>query len=134
MKLTLQDLFSNIPDLDCKGLCHQSCGPIVISHAEQEHIRTYCAENGIRFKPLPTKLTLESIIAHTRSSLDGDTACLECVYLKDNKCQVYEARPIICRLFGISEGMECPYGCKPASKLSFEDGHTLIKEAKKIEA
>lgn len=38
---------------------------------------------------------------------------LNCVHLGDKGCQVYEQRPLICRLFGTTPRLACPNGCKP---------------------
>lgn len=38
---------------------------------------------------------------------------LNCVHLGDNGCQVYDERPLICRLFGTTPRLACPNGCKP---------------------
>src|SRR2546429_6087610 len=37
--------------------------------------------------------------------------------LRNGRCTVYEVRPMICRLWGMVEGMQCPHGCVP------EGGH-----------
>jgi Fe-S-cluster containining protein len=29
------------------------------------------------------------------------------------RCTVYEARPLICRVYGAAEGLRCPHGCTP---------------------
>ena len=31
------------------------------------------------------------------------------------RCTVYAARPMICRLWGVAQGMACPWGCQPTS-------------------
>ncbi len=38
-----------------------------------------------------------------------------CPYLdiETKRCTVHENRPLICRLYGVSEGLPCPHGCKP---------------------
>ena len=35
---------------------------------------------------------------------------LKCPFATDTGCSCYEYRPIICRIFGAAEGMECPRG------------------------
>ncbi len=51
-----------------------------------------------------------------------------CPYLKDRRCSIYDARPLICRHFGIEEGL-CPHGCEvDGGPLSFEGGEAFIQE------
>lgn len=34
---------------------------------------------------------------------------------KDLRCGVYEIRPFVCRVWGASESLPCPWGCLPES-------------------
>jgi len=38
---------------------------------------------------------------------------LSCPYLGANGCEVYDERPLICRLFGTTPRLPCPNGRKP---------------------
>ena len=38
---------------------------------------------------------------------------LNCPHLGDQCCQVYNERPVICRLFGTTPRLACPNGCRP---------------------
>jgi hypothetical protein len=38
---------------------------------------------------------------------------LTCPLLVDNRCSMYDNRPLICRLWGIIREMPCPFGCAP---------------------
>jgi len=40
-------------------------------------------------------------------------ADLNCPHLGEEGCQVYDERPLICRLFGTTPGLACPNGCRP---------------------
>lgn len=33
------------------------------------------------------------------------------------QCQIYDARPMICRLWGVFRAMRCPHGCVPDDQL-----------------
>lgn len=50
-----------------------------------------------------------------------------CPHLVDGGCSVYEARPMVCRLFGVSEIMPCE-DCKPDHSLSAADTESLLRE------
>lgn len=53
---------------------------------------------------LPVKTEEEHAIA---------LADLSCPHLGCNGCEVYEERPLICRLFGITASLACPNGAHP---------------------
>lgn len=109
---TLQDIFDEIPGVDCKGKCSESCGPIAYSNAEARRIK----EAG-ETPPEPRSETLE---------------CDKLIPLI-KKCSIYEDRPIICRLFGVVEGMKCPHGCEPEEGyMSDARAFQLMEKAKDI--
>jgi Fe-S-cluster containining protein len=59
---------------------------------------------------------------------------LTCPYLEEERCTVYEVRPLICRLWGLVESMPCPWGCKPERYLTHEEGHELLARAAEIQS
>ncbi len=40
-------------------------------------------------------------------------AAFNCPYLGCKGCEVYEERPLICRLFGTTKSLPCPNGRRP---------------------
>jgi Fe-S-cluster containining protein len=82
----LQAAYDRIPAMrNCKGLCHTSCGPIVMTPYEAAKIDH---PNDMASDPCP-KLSPMGL------------------------CTVYEDRPLVCRLWGAIEAMPCVYGCMP---------------------
>lgn len=45
---------------------------------------------------------------------------LNCVHLGPNGCEVYDERPLICRLFGTTPKMACPNDCGPETMVDAE--------------
>lgn len=83
----------NIPKHKNCTNCGKCCGIIPISIPELNAIRDYIAVHGIN----PIKH--EDI--------------MKCPFRdeKQKKCLIYEARPLVCRLFGVAKGdMQCPNG------------------------
>ncbi|WP_076718996.1 YkgJ family cysteine cluster protein [Motiliproteus sp. MSK22-1] len=80
-----------IPSFSCTPGCHDCCGPVTASSDEVAR--------------LPTK-----------SDEEHDQALSEfnCPYLGENGCEVYQERPLICRLFGTTASLPCPNGCGPS--------------------
>jgi Fe-S-cluster containining protein len=100
----LDDLYAQVPDVGCKGLCVNSCGSVAMSPEEQRRI----AERGVHL-PL-----LAAFVDH-------------CPALRNGRCSVYEVRPMVCRLWGAVEGMKCPFGCAPVfGYLSDATGQRLL--------
>ena len=83
----------NIPKHKYCTNCGQCCGIIPVTMIELNTIRNYIAERGIH----PVKRA-DKTICPFRDEVN-------------KKCLIYEARPIICRLFGVAKGnMQCING------------------------
>ncbi len=113
----LNKLYAKIPKIQCKGLCHESCTIVPAAKIEIKRARGRMGKNP--FNPLYAikKLT------------EGDKPIIpKCQALKDNRCSIYTARPAICRLYGVSEGLSCHFGCVPEQTISKEEAYALIRE------
>lgn len=91
----IREMYAELPAMECKGLCSDSCGPIEMTRTEAKAI---------------AKRTRRQI-----QPCDGDLTCK--LLTPAGWCSVYSDRPAICRLWGIAETMACPHGCVP------EGGH-----------
>ena len=98
--------YKKLPQLknnNCQKLCdngtckHDCCGIVLCSNAEK-HI--------INKKIKRENLNLDFVKGNL---LPFDKKTLSCLYLKDNKCAIYDIRPAICRLFGAVKNLKCPY-------------------------
>lgn len=110
MRKQLDELYKSIPvTIKCQGLCQESCGPIGMTQVEFDRI---------------------SDVSGTTPSIDENGTCS---ILKNGKCSAYSVRPVICRLWGIAQGMECPFGCKPEPRyLTKQEGHEILKKSDAI--
>ncbi|GGC68109.1 YkgJ family cysteine cluster protein [Undibacterium terreum] len=79
-----------IPSFACVPGCHDCCGPVTTSTLEMAR--------------LPVKTDAEH---------DAALAELSCPHLGPQGCQVYDERPLICRLFGTTPRLLCPRGQRP---------------------
>ena len=101
-------LYRRIPSAQCKGLCWGACGPILVQADELTAIEE-ADGTGVKRE-------------------DG-----LCPYLNsEQRCSVYEARPLICRLYGVVEGLPCPHDCISLRTLSNEEVEQLLFEAARI--
>ena|SRR2546421_4656866 len=111
----LDALYAAIPHLDCKRLCQQSCGPIVMSRREWDRIE---ARRGA---------------ARMYASAENRRTMV-CPYLDaaSGACSVYAVRPLICRLWGVVKRMRCPWGCKPERWLSDKQARKLLRAVQRL--
>ncbi len=113
-KLSLADVYARIPEVRCKGLCEESCGPIAMSNEEDARLQGL----GVRIP----------------SMVDG-VAAIErgedyyCPALRGGRCSVYNDRPTICRLWGSTTSMPCSHGCTPQNALSQQESYELLNLA-----
>ena len=117
----LQEIYDSLPTMiDCKGLCWNSCGPIDMSTAERDRI----IELGVL---IPT-------FTEEASQRWANNEPLHCPALNRQtlRCDVYEARPLICRLWGATESMPCEHGCKPTRYLNDVEQYKLLLQTFRI--
>ncbi|MCU1494919.1 MAG: hypothetical protein JWO62_2683 [Acidimicrobiaceae bacterium] len=124
----IRDIWSRLPELECKGLCQESCGPIDGTAVERNLLK----RRGVELvRPMTTVLSMLDGIS------DGT-----CPALADGRCSVYEDRPTICRLWGLVAEMPCEFGCVPVgghlaagqgfavlARVAAIGGRSLIEEA-----
>lgn len=115
--VALQELYDQVPRIpSCDGRCWISCGPIDMIDRERARIR----EAGYRITPAADAV------------LQADTFWCEAL-TEDRRCAVYGIRPLICRVWGTTERLRCPYGCIPEDGwLTDEEFADLLVEADKL--
>jgi hypothetical protein len=108
LRQALEQIYADVPAIDCQGLCHESCGPIIVDKPERDSIqRRHGVEVG-------------------RLAWD----CPALTLLK--RCGVYEDRPLICRLWGVVESMPCEWGCRPERYLTDAEGFALLARVREV--
>jgi Fe-S-cluster containining protein len=116
----LDALYAELPSLECRGLCWHSCGPVDMSTAERERI----AERGVDIPGY-------TMAAATRYRETG--AVDACPALGPFKtCGVHDIRPMICRLWGMTETMRCPHGCRPTRELSEQEQYAFLQRSREL--
>lgn len=94
--MTLDKIRNKIPAFTCKKGCHDCCGPVPFSEEELARVD------------------------------ERELTSLTCPYLSKNGCDIYEERPIMCRLFGAVEDLPCPHGCRPIGLMSSQQAHKIL--------
>jgi hypothetical protein len=110
----LQELYDALPTVACQGKCANACGAIDMSVAEHGRI--------VELGYLIPRMT-EELAQRWR-----DDEPLHCPALNRQtlRCEVYEARPMICRLWGVADSMPCPHGCKPTRELNDSETYSFL--------
>lgn len=121
----LDELYAQLPPLECKGRCHDTCTAIDMSVLERERIAD---TTGVDI-PAP-------LYPLKRAFIDGRPP--RCPALGPlNTCRVYEVRPFICRAFGMvltsrddphGGPMMCDHGCIPDGVLSHPEFVKIMRE------
>lgn len=112
----LRQLWAEVPQIECRGLCWDSCGPVSGSTLEIE-LAERAGGGKLDVRPHP---------------LAGGTPM--CTFLSpEGRCRIYMNRPMICRLWGVTEGLRCHHGCEPMTEpLSDAEGMKLLARSLKI--
>lgn len=84
-----QELYSKIPKFECKEGCADCCGPVPFSKWEWDQVEDKRKGTG-----------------------------LNCPYAVNGRCDIYEKRPLVCRLYGTIKRLKCPHGFRPEAFLS----------------
>lgn len=96
-------VWAQIPKIECKGLCHDSCTIINMSDSENNRIwRKHGFNLSGRIFSLLHRIgmnTAEPICP----ALDKET----------KRCTIYEDRPFVCRVYGVTKALKCSHGCVP---------------------
>ena len=102
-------IYDSLPRIDCQRRCHGTCGPIVMSALEWDRIASQ----------------------HGGRTCEGD---LVCPYLEraSGLCGIYDSRPLICRLGGLTEALRCEFGCVPESVLSDVEVEALVERVQAL--
>lgn len=89
--IILHKIRSLIPKMNCIAGCSDCCGPVVFEKIEWDKVR-----------------------------IKKKGTSIHCPYITGQRtgcCEIYEDRPIICRLYGTIERLVCPHGVKPEKML-----------------
>lgn len=103
----LDAIYAELPAIDCQGRCWDSCGPIEMTMAERQRIQ----RAGVNIPP-------------GSFYRDGPSMCPALTMF--HQCSVYEIRPLICRIWGLSKRLPCTYGCRPERYLTEPEAYELL--------
>lgn len=104
----LEELYAKIPRVSSRrgcSRCSDCCGPVIWSRIEWERIPEERRKNQ---------------------------TTINCPYIgRDHRCEIYDIRPLACRLFGVVQKMRCPYGGQDTFLTQGEED-AILKEYQEI--
>lgn len=110
----LSRLYAKVPNANCCGQCVHSCYNVpafafepIVALTDPKYVHNPGFANIVIL-----------------SEKDG-----KCPHLIDGRCSQYENRPLVCRLYGSSVPLPCPFGCKPDRLLSKAEADSIKKTA-----
>lgn len=129
----LYAIYNALPKIECKGLCHTDCGLVDVMPIEDFNVKMFNRINGFPQKHFLNTSNQKVIRHYKNKHTDENDGCVTCPYLtEDKKCSIYHARPLICRLYGVAQRLQCPHGCVPERLLNDAEAMTFIKIVKEL--
>lgn len=112
VRTAIEAIYKLVPEVKCKRLCQEGCGPIQMSPFEWDRI----------VKRLGHKPKIVD---------DGHLSCP--MLAKDGGCGVYHIRPLVCRLWGVVLRMRCPWGCVPEKWLTDSEAMRMLTAIQEVQ-
>jgi len=107
MSVDIEQLRQRIPGMRCVPGCVACCNHVPWSKDEKERMLARWPE---------------------KSSNWYNVHSLKCPFVTEDGCSIHEERPITCRMFGISEGLECPRGAMVSDILTEQQASEIYSE------
>jgi hypothetical protein len=114
-------LCERLPKLQCRRLCQACCGPLALTRLEMRHLAVGHSQVKFARDACETESGLKLGMVYTLNYP-------VCPFLKDGACTVYERRPFVCRIWGLTELLHCPHGCQPDRVLTEREVHEFFCE------
>ena len=133
------DIYKKIPSfdsIDCKEMCKskkcksECCTVTGCAPVEAVLINKFIKQNQLDLPLVTEKCFWGYILPNSHKIYSADAMFgmggpqrvgqSKCLYTKDDKCLIYEQRPLICRLFGLTELMICTYALNQ-KKINMDD-------------
>lgn len=105
----LDKLYAELPAIVCKGLCSVACSSIPLTLIEAKRLQT---------------------TQHLKPRTTPDYVC---IYLQNNRCTAYAARPLICRAWGVLPNLSCMHGCVPERWLKATEFVALAQQVEQLQ-
>lgn len=110
----LRMLYRDVPAVvGCKPGCGRCCGPVPWSPAERARVAPRLPDDVVA---MPAPGPNDGFLLLVRESHPTRCAALD----DDKRCTVYDARPLMCRLFGATDApqLTCAFGARAARPLT----------------
>lgn len=113
----LDELYDKIPNVDCKGLCYCACTQVPAAKIEINRTK----------KILRKKIFISNEELRKIKQKEAEKPCYA-LCMATLKCNIYDIRPAICRLYGAVKKLKCPFGCEPDRYLTDKEALDIMTE------
>ena len=117
----LLEIYRKVPEIECTGACINECSVIPMTKLEAGRIRK-ASIRPVTFETSPSGKYVTMI----------PKLGLVCPMLVGTKCSIYDVRPLVCRIFGVTESLLCPEGCKAKKTLTRKEAVSLLKQTLRL--
>jgi len=148
LKKKILEIYDTIPKTEMAKKCHKKClsgecraeccTVTGCAEAEKELINKYIKRNNLDLPLIEKKYAWGYVLPNSHGINEiydvspKEAFNVKCKYLKDNKCSIYEVRPLICRLFGLTDIMPCTYFREEVRMTAEETFQKYLKKLVKI--
>lgn len=123
----LREVYAQVPDVGCKGLCQRACGPVPALPVEKRILQSRVPPEQLKLVVLPVG-NGQGVQAYYNTET-GSCPMLD----RAGRCSIYADRPLVCRLWGATEDLPCQWGCAPdGGRMSKEQGAALFEQVKSL--
>lgn len=131
----LEALYATLPKVSCKRKCQGCCGPLLIPEIELRRMeeKTGYIQQDSR-QHLETDGPFKNVDKDLLRALtpDDDLTCKQLMPFT-GACRVYSVRPMVCRMWGTTPSMRCPFGCVPDRWLTTMEAYEFFAKVLKIQ-
>lgn len=126
-------IYAALPRMECKGLCQACCTTFGMTGLEKKRIEAVVGQ----FKTKRVMVRAEASkhipgLPGPRLGIHDVLECKVCPFLKEGRCSVYDIRPAICRMWGLTMQTKCQHGCQPERYLTEQEAFEFMSTVQRL--
>jgi len=125
-------VYASLPKLECQRKCMACCQTFGMTGIELKRLQAVVGPLKTRKTRCYTEnpLTFRGVLIGVQEVLH----CRTCPMLQGDTCSVYAIRPLVCRIWGLTERTRCSFGCVPERWLTDEEAYAIAIRVQQLSA